>query len=106
MSNKYTREIKPAVFVDVYDVLGAFTGHYPASIKPIMDHLTKKALAGGQRGHKDMRQDIVDIINSAQRAFEILSASDVDQACDVGHDLPDDYLEKLEEFNQEMIRRG
>tara|TARA_R110000868_G_C10972546_1_gene770379 strand:- start:26677 stop:26991 length:315 start_codon:yes stop_codon:yes gene_type:complete len=104
MSNKYTREIKPGVFVDVYDVLGAFTGHYPASIKPIMDHLTKKALAGGQRGHKDMRQDIVDIINSAERALEIL---DEDAAKpNVRKNTSAEYLKKLAEFNEEMTRRG
>jgi hypothetical protein len=60
------------VWADVYDVLGAFTGHYTARIKPIVDHLLKKLLAGGERGHKDLRQDMVDVHDSAQRAIDTI----------------------------------
>lgn len=62
---KYNREIKPNVFVDVYDVLYAFK-----VTDPCLQHLIKKALAAGQRGHKDARQDLVDIRDSAQRALD------------------------------------
>lgn len=62
---KYNREIKPNVFVDVYDVLSAFK-----VTDPCLQHLMKKALAVGQRGHKDARQDLVDIRDSAQRALD------------------------------------
>lgn len=62
---KYNREIKPGVFVDVYDVLYAFK-----VTDPCLQHLIKKALAAGQRGHKDARQDLVDIRDSAQRALD------------------------------------
>ncbi len=34
--------------------------------------IIKKALKAGERGHKDMRQDLMDIINSAQRKIEML----------------------------------
>lgn len=61
------------IMVDVYDVLGAFTGHYHARIKPMIDHLLKKLLAGGERGHKDLQQDLTDIIDTTQRAKETLA---------------------------------
>jgi hypothetical protein len=61
--NKYMREIKPNVWVDVYDVLRAFT-----VTDPCLQHLLKKALAVGQRGHKDAAEDYKDIVDSAVRA--------------------------------------
>jgi len=81
LKSKYHREIKQLtchcgikhrVWVDVYDVLGAFSGHYEARIKPIVDHLLKKLLAGGERGHKDLRQDMKDVRDSAVRAVETI----------------------------------
>ncbi len=64
--NKYMREIKPGVWVDVYDVIRAFTVTDGA-----LQHLLKKALAVGQRGHKDAATDYKDILDSAKRAQEI-----------------------------------
>jgi hypothetical protein len=66
MNPKYNREIKPNVYVDVYDVLKAFNVTNPA-----LQHLIKKALAVGQRGHKNADEDYEDIINSAIRAKEL-----------------------------------
>jgi hypothetical protein len=66
MQNKYLREIKPQVYVDVYDVLLAFK-----VADPMLQHIIKKALAAGQRGHKDFEQDIKDIYDSAIRAYNI-----------------------------------
>lgn len=68
MNNKYQREIKTGVFVDVYDVLQAFNVTNPA-----LQHLVKKALAVGQRGHKDASEDLQDIVDSALRAKELES---------------------------------
>jgi len=65
-NNKYQREIKPGVFVDVYDVLKAWDVRNPA-----LQHLVKKALAVGQRGHKDAVEDLQDIVDSAVRAQEL-----------------------------------
>lgn len=65
-NNKYQREIKPGVFVDVYDVLKAWDVRNPA-----LQHLVKKALAVGQRGHKDAAEDLQDIVDSAVRAQEL-----------------------------------
>lgn len=54
--SKYHREIKPGVWVDVYDVLNAWGVSNPA-----LSHLVKKALQPGQRGHKDRATDLDDI---------------------------------------------
>lgn len=64
--NKYLHEIKPGVFVDVYDVLMAWNVTNPA-----LQHLIKKALQAGDRGHKSREQDLQDIIDSAIRAKEL-----------------------------------
>lgn len=63
--NKYLREIKPNVFVDVYDVLGAFEVS-----DPCLSHLAKKALCAGLRGHKSRMEDLLDIKASIERAIE------------------------------------
>ncbi len=64
--NKYLHEIKQGVFVDVYDVLMAWDVTNPA-----LQHLIKKALQAGERGHKSREQDLQDIIDSAIRAKEL-----------------------------------
>lgn len=66
MSNKYLREIKPGVWVDVYDVLQAFNVTCPA-----MAHGVKKGLAPGQRGVKDSIQDKKEAIASINRSIEM-----------------------------------
>ena len=65
-NNKYLHEIKPGIFVDVYDVLMAWNVTNPA-----LQHLIKKALQAGERGHKSREQDLQDIIDSAIRAKEL-----------------------------------
>jgi hypothetical protein len=64
--NKYQREIKPGVWVDVYDVLQAFNVRCPA-----MAHGIKKCLAPGQRGVKDSVQDKNEAIVSIKRSIEM-----------------------------------
>jgi len=64
--SKYHREIVSGVYVDVYDVLQAF-----GVTNPALQHLIKKALAPGKRGHKDLETDMNDIIDSAHRAKEL-----------------------------------
>ena len=63
--SKYTKQIH-GVSVDVYDVLMAW-----GVANPALQHLIKKALQCGQRGHKDKQQDLQDIIDSAIRAQEL-----------------------------------
>lgn len=64
--NKYSREIATGVDVDIYDILKAWNVTNPA-----LQHLTKKALQAGGRGHKDLKEDLLDIIASAKRAYEL-----------------------------------
>jgi len=68
--NKYNRKIKGgdgnATIVDVYDVLKAFNVTCPA-----LQHLIKKALCAGLRGHKNLETDLNDILASAERAVEL-----------------------------------
>ena len=66
-TSKYTKTIHGAS-VDVYDVLQAWGVSNPA-----LQHLIKKALQCGRRGHKDNAQDLQDIIDSAIRAKELES---------------------------------
>lgn len=63
---KYLREIKPGILVDVYDVLAAWRVGNPA-----LQHLIKKALQAGNRGHKDLQEDLDDIVVSAKRAKDL-----------------------------------
>ena len=63
--SKYTKTIH-GVSVDVYDVLMAW-----GVTNPALQHLIKKALQCGQRGHKDNEHDLQDIIDSAIRAKEL-----------------------------------
>lgn len=63
--NKYNRQCK-GVTIDVYDVLKAFEVTDPA-----LQHLIKKALCTGLRGHKTREQDLQDILDSANRAVEL-----------------------------------
>ena len=75
--SKYQRLIKgkdidghvASVAVDVYDVLTAW-----GVTNPALQHLIKKALQPGARGHKSLEADLKDIIASAQRALELEQA--------------------------------
>ena len=77
-NKKYRRKLigwvpgtdKPlAVETDVYRVLDAFK-----VTDPCLQHLVKRALAPGDRGHKDLLQDYQDIIHSAHSAYDLLQA--------------------------------
>ena len=63
----YHVEIIPGVWVDVYDVIDAW-----GLANPAYQHLIKKALKPGNRGHKDMMTDAQDIIDSAVRGKELI----------------------------------
>lgn len=52
------------ITVDVYRVLSAF-----AVTDPALQHLIKKSLCAGLRGHKDTEQDLHDIIDSGHKAM-------------------------------------
>lgn len=105
MTNKYLRTIygvdkdgnAGSLQVDVYDILDA----YPTK-NPALDHLIKKALCPGQRGHKDLLTDLDDIIKSAQRAKAMIVNK---MACTTESVLEDkqDLAEKPEKV---ILERG
>ena len=64
--NKYQKEIKPGVIVDVYDVLKALKVTCPATQNAI-----KKLLMPGQRGHKKQHEDLVEAHESLSPAITI-----------------------------------
>lgn len=70
--SKYIRKIKEttgtgaAVEVDVYDVLMAFDVRCPA-----IQHAVKKLLCPGQRGQKNLVQDLVEARDSITRAIQL-----------------------------------
>lgn len=64
--NKYKREIRPDIFMDIYDVLVAFGVTNPADA-----HAIKKLLMPGQRGAKCANQDRREAIAAIERAIEL-----------------------------------
>lgn len=68
--SKYDRKIQvsdsDSGTVDVYDVLEVFNVTCPA-----LQHLAKKALCAGLRGHKSTMTDLLDIKASADRAIKL-----------------------------------
>lgn len=71
--SKYDRRVKDTT-IDVYDILKAYSVTCPA-----LQHLIKKALCAGLRGHKDREQDLDEILQSAQRAIQLYQ-EDIDNA--------------------------
>lgn len=71
-NNKYDVTIQDkydtghVITVDVYSVLEAFNVRNSA-----LQHLIKKALCAGARGHKDVLEDCQDIVDSAVRARQL-----------------------------------
>jgi len=57
--------------VDAYRVIDACS-----VVNPQLQHRIKKALFTGKRGHKDERQDLVDILDSAQSALDMFDDKD------------------------------
>lgn len=63
----YHKNVRHLDSIDVYRVLELFE-----VTCPVMQHIAKKALCAGNRGHKDLRRDIQDIIDSALRKLEMM----------------------------------
>ena len=78
--SKYHREIKPGVWVDVYDVLKAFD---PQNRNAADDHAIKKMLVPGNRGVKGGIQDRKEAIQSLERSIQIESNSDDESRMDI-----------------------
>jgi hypothetical protein len=57
----------PYPHIDVYRVLELFEVADPA-----LQHIVKKALCAGQRGAKDFRKDLEEIVDTGNRRIEML----------------------------------
>lgn len=63
----YIKDVSRLEKLDVYRLLELFD-----VACPVMQHIVKKALVAGKRGHKDQRRDVQDILDSAVRKLEMM----------------------------------
>ena len=64
--NKYQRFTPGGEIIDVYDILEMYALNCSA-----LQHLVKKALVPGKRGHKTIHTDLQDINDSSFRSIEL-----------------------------------
>ena len=64
----YFKDVSNIAEIDVYTVLKLFD-----VTDPCLQHIVKKALCAGKRGHKDMIEDLQNIVDTAIRAVELNS---------------------------------
>ena len=64
----YFKDVSNIAEIDVYVVLKLFE-----VTDPCLQHIVKKALCAGKRGHKDMMEDLQNIVDTAIRAVELNS---------------------------------
>ena len=62
----YFIDVTDVDYVDFYEI-----AHRYKVTDPAIQHILKKCLAAGNRGHKDFLHDLQDIADTAQRALEI-----------------------------------
>lgn len=62
----YFKDVSDIDEIDVYEVLHRF-----GVTDPCLQHIIKKALCAGERGHKDFHTDLKNIADTAQRMLEI-----------------------------------
>jgi len=74
--------------VDAYRILDLF-----GVTCPVAQHVVKKAVAAGQRGHKSTRRDWQDIADSAARKLEMI---DEDAGVIAGATLPGEAVKGVE----------
>ena len=69
MSHKhYFRDVSKYREIDVYRLLDVF-----GVVCPVAQHVVKKAIAAGQRGHKTLEKDWQDIGDSAARKLSMIA---------------------------------
>lgn len=69
----YFRDVTRLKKVDVYRIIDLF-----GVTDGALQHIAKKALCAGDRGHKDFRQDLEDILDSIERRLEMLDEDETD----------------------------
>lgn len=63
----YKRDVSHLDHIDVYRIIDLYQLH-----DPCFQHALKKILVPGERGHKDLKKDIQDIIDTMQRKLEMM----------------------------------
>lgn len=64
--NHYFRDVSHLTKVDPYRIIELYN-----VTNPCLQHILKKALCAGNRGHKDMIRDLEDIRDTIERALEM-----------------------------------
>lgn len=64
----YKRNVSHLKTIDVYRIIELFE-----ITCPVAQHVLKKAMVTGKRGHKDLARDWQDILDSAERRLEMLA---------------------------------
>ena len=74
MSEKHNHYFRDCPYdkIDVYRIIDIFEITDPAA-----QHILKKCIATGKRGHKDEERDWQDIVDSAQRRLQMLAEDKV-----------------------------
>ena len=67
----YKKDVKHLDYVDVYRIIDLYELH-----DPCFQHALKKILVPGARGHKDLINDINDIIDTMQRKLEMIAENE------------------------------
>lgn len=89
----YFRDVSALKSVDVYRLLELF-----GVICPVAQHVFKKALAAGQRGHKSLRKDWQDIADSAARRLQMMDEDEAIQPAAFGQKNTIDYRDPRQVF--------
>lgn len=63
----YKRDVSKLDYIDVYRIIDLYQLH-----DPCFQHALKKILVPGERGHKDLKNDIQDIIDTMRRKQEMM----------------------------------
>lgn len=63
----YFKDVRHLDYIDIYRVIDLFEQECP-----VLGHIAKKALCAGDRGHKDLRRDVQDMLDSAKRKLAMM----------------------------------
>ena len=67
----YKKDVRHLDYIDVYRIIDLYELH-----DPCFQHALKKILVPGARGHKDLINDINDIIDTMQRKLEMIAENE------------------------------
>lgn len=68
----YYKDVSQLKYIDVYRVIQLYDIH-----DPCLQHALKKILCAGDRGHKSLREDIQNIIDTMNRKLEIMDEDEL-----------------------------